>query len=91
MEGVYFHFPFCRQACNYCNFHFSTQLKHQDKILQAFEKEIGLRSKEWNSAIELFEQSILLEKMFEGRHTNPSSVFIKRCKYFKEANTSRFY
>ena len=52
MAGIYFHFPFCRQACNYCNFHFSTQLKHQDKMLQAFEKEIGLRSKEWPEKLE---------------------------------------
>ena len=52
MAGIYFHFPFCRQACNYCNFHFSTQLKHQDKMLQAFEKEIGLRNKEWPENLE---------------------------------------
>jgi len=46
MAGIYFHFPFCRQACHYCNFHFSTQLKHQQTILKAFEKEISLRNDE---------------------------------------------
>ena len=52
MAGIYFHFPFCRQACNYCNFHFSTQLKHQYNMLKAFEKEIELRSKEWPENLE---------------------------------------
>ena len=46
MAGIYFHFPFCRQACHYCNFHFSTQLKHQQTMLKAFEKEIRLRNDE---------------------------------------------
>lgn len=52
MAGIYFHFPFCRQACHYCNFHFSTQLKHQNEMLHAFEKEIGLRVDEWSNEIE---------------------------------------
>ena len=46
MAGIYIHFPFCRQACHYCNFHFSTQLRYQREILQAFEKEIQLRISE---------------------------------------------
>ena len=46
MAGLYFHFPFCRQACHYCNFHFSTQLKHQKEMIDAFEKEMQLRSEE---------------------------------------------
>ncbi len=52
MAGIYFHFPFCRQACHYCNFHFSTQMKYQDKMLQAFEKEIELRIKESPAKLE---------------------------------------
>jgi oxygen-independent coproporphyrinogen-3 oxidase len=52
MASIYFHFPFCRQACHYCNFHFSTQLKHQDEMLQAFEKEIELRVEQWPGALE---------------------------------------
>jgi oxygen-independent coproporphyrinogen-3 oxidase len=52
MAGIYFHFPFCRQACHYCNFHFSTQLKHQDEMLLGFEKEIELRVEHWTSAFE---------------------------------------
>ena len=52
MAGIYFHFPFCRQACHYCNFHFSTQLKYQDEMLQAFEKEIELRADELSAELE---------------------------------------
>ncbi len=26
MAGLYLHIPFCKQACHYCNFHFSTAL-----------------------------------------------------------------
>lgn len=43
MSGIYFHIPYCRQACHYCNFHFSTTLKSKEKLLVALEKEIELR------------------------------------------------
>ena len=52
MAGIYFHYPFCRQACHYCNFHFSTQLSYQDKMLQAFEREIEMRVNEFPSKLE---------------------------------------
>ncbi len=52
MAAVYFHYPFCRQACHYCNFHFSTQLNYQDDVLEAFESEILLRKNEIPTALE---------------------------------------
>ena len=52
MAGIYFHFPFCRQACHYCNFHFSTQLKYQKEMLNAFHKEIELRAEELTNELE---------------------------------------
>ena len=42
MSGIYIHIPFCKQACNYCNFHFSTSLKQKDELLIALVKEIQL-------------------------------------------------
>ena len=42
MAGIYIHIPFCRQACNYCNFHFSTSLKLKDELIVALIKEIDL-------------------------------------------------
>jgi oxygen-independent coproporphyrinogen-3 oxidase len=43
MAGIYIHIPFCKQACHYCNFHFSTSLKLQNDFLDALLKEITLR------------------------------------------------
>lgn len=43
--GIYIHIPFCKQACHYCDFHFSTSLKKKDEMVQALAKEIQLRSK----------------------------------------------
>lgn len=43
MAGIYIHIPFCRKACNYCNFHFSTSLNQKDGVLQAIEEELQLR------------------------------------------------
>lgn len=40
MAGIYIHIPFCRQACHYCDFHFSTNLKTQNKMIAAIAKEI---------------------------------------------------
>ena len=42
MAGIYIHIPFCKQACNYCNFHFSTSLKLKDELIVALVKEIEL-------------------------------------------------
>ncbi|MEO6404138.1 MAG: radical SAM family heme chaperone HemW [Ferruginibacter sp.] len=42
MAGIYIHIPFCRQACNYCNFHFSTSLKNKNAFLDALNTEISL-------------------------------------------------
>ncbi|HMG82903.1 MAG TPA: radical SAM family heme chaperone HemW [Ferruginibacter sp.] len=42
MAGIYLHIPFCKQACNYCNFHFSTSLQQKDELITALVKEILL-------------------------------------------------
>ncbi len=43
MAGIYIHIPFCKQACNYCNFHFTTSLKYKTELLQAIEIELAER------------------------------------------------
>ncbi len=43
MSGIYIHIPFCKQACHYCDFHFSTSLKNKDSFLNALKKEIDLQ------------------------------------------------
>jgi len=46
MAGIYIHIPFCKQACFYCDFHFSTSLKKKDELIQSLVKEIVLRKDE---------------------------------------------
>ncbi|QBQ39883.1 radical SAM family heme chaperone HemW [Sphingobacterium psychroaquaticum] len=41
---IYFHIPFCKQACHYCDFHFSTSLKYKAEMLDALQQEITLRA-----------------------------------------------
>ncbi|HEY4109900.1 radical SAM family heme chaperone HemW [Puia sp.] len=43
MAGIYLHIPFCRQACHYCNFHFSTSLNRKNDFISALLKEIAAR------------------------------------------------
>lgn len=43
MAGIYIHIPFCKKACHYCNFHFSTSLKLKNDFLAALFQEIKLR------------------------------------------------
>ena len=45
MAGIYIHIPFCRQACSYCNFHFSVSLKNKEEMTAAIIKEISLTEK----------------------------------------------
>ncbi len=47
MSGIYIHIPFCKQACNYCNFHFSTSLKHKDALINTIIAEIDKRAPVW--------------------------------------------
>jgi oxygen-independent coproporphyrinogen-3 oxidase len=43
MSGIYLHIPFCRQACTYCDFHFSTFLQTVDKLIESLQNEITVR------------------------------------------------
>ncbi|MGN6299189.1 MAG: radical SAM family heme chaperone HemW [Ginsengibacter sp.] len=43
MAGIYIHIPFCRQACFYCNFHFSTSGANRKEMCECLVKEIILR------------------------------------------------
>jgi len=51
MSGIYIHIPFCKQACHYCDFHFSTNLKKKDEMVLALAKEIQLRKNEFQDEI----------------------------------------
>ncbi len=46
MSGIYIHIPFCKQACHYCDFHFSTSIKKKRELVDMLCKEILLRKEE---------------------------------------------
>lgn len=52
MSGIYIHIPFCKQACHYCDFHFSTQLGKKEAMVQAIAKELVLRKSEVDDVVE---------------------------------------
>jgi oxygen-independent coproporphyrinogen-3 oxidase len=52
MSGIYIHIPFCKQACHYCDFHFSTSLKKKQPMIGALCKELMLRKGELKGTVE---------------------------------------
>ncbi|MCL5245677.1 radical SAM family heme chaperone HemW [Cellulophaga sp. 20_2_10] len=53
MAGIYIHIPFCKQACHYCDFHFSTTMGKKEEMLEAISKELVLRKNEFaNTKVE---------------------------------------
>lgn len=51
MPGIYIHIPFCKHACSYCDFHFSTSLKRKEEMIQATCQEIATRHGEMDEPI----------------------------------------
>lgn len=47
MSGIYIHIPFCKQACHYCDFHFSTSVKKKGELVKMLCKELVLRKNEF--------------------------------------------
>ena len=52
MSNLYFHYPFCKQACHYCNFHFSTKTKESERLWKAMLTELKLRREELQLPLE---------------------------------------
>jgi len=52
MAGLYLHIPFCKQACHYCDFHFSTDRQHLETVLSAMRKELLLQRDFLNEPLE---------------------------------------
>lgn len=79
MAGIYIHIPFCRKACHYCDFHFSTDLAYIDRMVNAISTEITLRKGELKESISTIyfgggTPSVLkenhLEKLLKGIEQN---------------------
>ncbi|WP_394758005.1 radical SAM family heme chaperone HemW [Flavobacterium sp.] len=72
MAGIYIHIPFCKQACHYCDFHFSTSLKKKDEMVLAIAKEIVMRKSEFKND--------LIETIYFGGGT-PSILEVSDLKF----------
>jgi oxygen-independent coproporphyrinogen-3 oxidase len=80
MAAIYFHIPFCKQACHYCDFHFSTSLKHKNKLVDALVRELILRK-------DAFKQPV--ETIYLGGGT-PSLLSLDQVKMLLEAVYNNF-
>ena len=85
MAGIYIHIPFCKQACNYCNFHFSTSLQLKDELIAAMIKEIHLVTEKANQSSE----KELCETIYFGGGT-PSILSIKELNNILASLFSKF-
>ena len=81
MSGIYIHIPFCKQACHYCDFHFSTSLKKKDEMVLALVKEIEMRKNEF--------QNEIVETIYFGGGT-PSILEIEDLKLLIDAVYSNY-
>ena len=72
MSGIYIHIPFCKQACHYCDFHFSTSMKKKDQLIFALAKELELRKDEF--------KDITVETIYFGGGT-PSVLSADELQY----------
>lgn len=52
MSGIYIHIPYCKQACHYCNYHFSTSLNNKESVINSMLKEIEIKSVGSNDLIQ---------------------------------------
>nr|WP_262916801.1 radical SAM family heme chaperone HemW [Aestuariivivens insulae] len=70
--AIYIHIPFCKQACYYCDFHFSTSLKKKEELVMALAKELKLRKDEF--------QDQTVETIYLGGGT-PSLLTIEELQF----------
>ena len=81
MSGIYIHIPFCKQACHYCDFHFSTSVKNKTQLLEALVQEIQLRHTDW--------QDEPIETIYFGGGT-PSVLTVEELHHLLDAVYANF-
>ncbi len=68
LAGIYIHIPFCKKACHYCDFHFSTTLNLLDNIVEAIVLEAKLMSGYLKEPIETIYFGGGTPSILEGKH-----------------------
>ncbi len=93
MAGLYIHIPFCKQACFYCDFHFSTSLKRKPELVKALCRELILRKDEAKEEIETIyfgggTPSLLSKDELESifKHINRNYIVAQDAEVTLEAN-----
>ena len=81
MAGIYIHIPFCKQACHYCDFHFSTSVKNKTQLLEALVQEIQMRHADW--------QDEPIETIYFGGGT-PSVLTVEELHHLLDAVFANF-
>jgi oxygen-independent coproporphyrinogen-3 oxidase len=81
MSGIYIHIPFCKQACHYCDFYFSTSMKKKEEMVLALAKEIQMRKGEFENE--------LVETIYFGGGT-PSVLTSKEIQFLIDAVYENF-
>lgn len=81
MAGIYIHIPFCKQACHYCDFHFSTQQHFRVDLVKALIREL-----EWQSEYLLNEP---INTIYFGGGT-PSLLLLTEIESILNAIHTRF-
>ncbi|WP_072988347.1 radical SAM family heme chaperone HemW [Flavobacterium segetis] len=79
MSGIYIHIPFCKQACHYCDFHFSTSMKKKEEMVLALAKEIQMRKNEFK-LLDCAQPKEKIETIYFGGGT-PSVLQISELKF----------
>jgi len=91
MAGIYIHIPFCKQACHYCDFHFSTGLKHKNELIDAIIREIDFRKEEWKdyefetiyfgggtpSLVDVIDIEKILNKLYNEFHIKAKEITLE--------------
>ena len=77
MSGIYIHIPYCKQACHYCNYHFSTSLKNKKNVISSMIKEIEIKSIGYNDLIQTIYFGGGTPSFFETKEINKiiNSIF----------------
>lgn len=93
MAGIYIHIPFCKQACHYCNFHFSTQQNGINDFVKALLNEIKMRAAAWSdtrfetiyfgggtpSLLPISSVEIIVETLYKYYEIIPDAEFTMEC------------
>lgn len=91
MAGIYIHIPFCKKACHYCNFHFSTSLALKDLFIESLLKEVEIVApgpfSAGSSSTKGYLENEEIETIYFGGGTPSLLSYNELCKIFKKLHT----